>query len=96
MTNPVELTKAIDRWKTSPPKMRKAYHSSALAMALNMADERDTLKAKLETRWNWLNANPGHDQFVEREDAVLEDLKRYEALEDALANAANALLGDAA
>lgn len=96
MTSPEALAAALDRLKGTRPELRKALSASAIALAIALADERDVVEQRLETRWKWLNANPGHPQFVEREDAVLADLKRYEAIQDQLIVAADVLFGEAA
>lgn len=64
-----------------------------LTEATALAAQRDGLVTKLEARWRWLDANPGHPQFREREDKALIDLATYEAMEDALREAATRLLG---
>lgn len=58
-----------------------------------LAADRDALVDRLEKRWEWIGANPGHPRFIEREDEVLADLKLYEEHEDALRMAADALFG---
>lgn len=50
----------------------------------DLTTQRDETLARLDRRWAWCDANPGHPLFAEREDAVLADLAEYERLEDAL------------
>lgn len=52
--------------------------------SLTLTKQRDDVLALLETRWKWLDANPNHPLFREREDACLDALKEYERLEDAI------------
>jgi hypothetical protein len=54
---------------------------------LDLLTERNTVLARLEKRWRWLDANPNRPQFAEREAACLADLADYERLEDAIRSA---------
>lgn len=94
--NPNELTQSIERMHSARPALRPALHASAVALGMALADERDDLLAKLETRWRWLDDHLNHPQFSDREEAVLEDLKIYMEQQDALNAAAVSLFGDAA
>lgn len=96
MTKASDVSAAIDRLKKAKPNLRSALHASAVAMALELADERDRMVGLLEMRWRWLDEHPGHPQFSEREDRVLADLTVYEQTEDALRVAADVLFGVAA
>lgn len=90
---PSDLEKAVERYQSARPALRVALHQSAVNLAIALNHERNALVDLLEKRWTWLDANPGHPSFIEREDEVLADLKRYEQQEDALRMAANALFG---
>lgn len=96
MTTPSDLRQMLDRLATARPAMRAAMHASATQLALALADERDALVARLEKRWAWCDANEGHEAFIDRESAVIADITSYEAMEDALRDAADVLLGAAA
>lgn len=91
-----DLTKALDRLADARPGLRPALHASAVAMAIELAHERDRMVDLLETRWRWIDEHPGHAAFVEREDAVLSDLAAYERTEDVLRVALDVLYGEAA
>ena len=90
------LRTALDRLANARPSMRQPMQDSAIALALRLADERDALVTRLDKRWDWCDANEGHPQFIEREDAVIADLATYETMEDALRDAAGVLYGAAA
>lgn len=51
---------------------------------IDLLTERNEILDRLEKRWRWLDANPNHPQYIEREDACLADLADYERLEGAL------------
>lgn len=96
MTTPEQLRTALTRLEQARPAMKRPMKDSAVALALALADERDRLVERMDRRWAWLDANGGHPQFIEREDAVLADIQEYERIEDALRDAAAALYGAAA
>ena len=88
-----DLTTAVERYRAARPAMKRPMRDSAEVLALGLATERDELVRLLDKRWAWLDANPGHDQFIDREDALLTILAQYEATEDALRQAASVLYG---
>lgn len=96
MTTAADLTKAIDRVKAAQPHLRLTFIRSATAVAAELANERTLLVDRLERRWSWCAANAGHPALAQREDAAIADLRTYEAMEDALREAASVLFGDAA
>jgi hypothetical protein len=51
---------------------------------MTLTEQRDAALELLQRRWNWLDANPGHPLYREREDACLVALADYERLEDAI------------
>lgn len=84
---------AVDRYAKAKPELRRPMWDSAISETLELANERDIVKARLGKRWDWCDANPEHPEITSREDAVLVDLAMYEAMEDALRDAGRALLG---
>ena len=93
---PDSLDQAVERYRTARVAMRRPMRDSATAMAQELAEQRNDLVKRMETRWGWLDRNAGHPQFVEREDALIQDIHEYERTEDALNRAASVLYGDAA
>lgn len=83
---------ALNRYQSARPAMKGAMRDSATALALQISIERDALVSRMEKRWSWCDGNEGHDQFIDREDALIADIRQYEAIEDVLREAATALL----
>lgn len=91
-----DLTNALTRYQEARPALKSAMRESALAIANDLADEHQTLKERLDKRWDWCWVNESHPSFIEREDSLLTDLATYEQEETALMNAIVVLFGDAA
>lgn len=95
-TTPELLVRAVVRFQDARPALREPMRQATVTMAKELANERDKMKSLLDKRWDWCWVNESSPLFVEREDALLKDLKEYEAMEDALRMAAAALFGEAA
>jgi len=103
MTSAEQLRTAVTRYQTARPAVKEAMRDSATALAAQLATERDALVTRIEKRWAWLDESntvdlgewtveKHHPRFDEREDALLADIRQYEAIEDALREAAAVLL----
>lgn len=90
------LRSVMQRYQAAPPALRDPLRASTEAMATTLAKARTEVVARMEKRWGWLDANEGHPQFEEREDALIADIAEYEAMENALRDAATALYGEVA
>lgn len=91
MVSAAELRTALVRYQNARPSLKDAMYASALALSTRLASERDEVMKRLDKRWDWCWTNVDNSKFAEREAALLDDLKTYEAIEDAL-NEANAVL----
>lgn len=92
MITPDAVRVAIERYQTARPAMKGAMRDSATALAMQLSTERDALVARMDKRWTWCDGNDGHEQFIDREDALIADIRQYEAIEDVLREAAIVLL----
>ena len=96
MTASTDLMNALTRYQNARPAIKDAMHASALALSVRLASERDALMGRLDKRWDWCDANVDTPNFAQREEALLSDLKTYEAMEDALRESLVVLFGEAA
>ena len=96
MATAPELLTALTRYQNARPALRDAMYASALALSTRLASERDTVLTRLDQRWDWCWTNVDNSKFAEREAALLDDLKTYEGIEDALTAARSVLLGEVA
>lgn len=91
-----DLRAAVLRYRNARPVMRRPMRDSAEQLGLSLSKERNEAMRLLDKRWAWCDANAGHPQFAEREEALIGLLHEYEAMEDALRDAATALYGEVA
>lgn len=96
MTTSADLMNALTRYQNARPALKDAMHASALALSVRLASERDSMMKRLDKRWDWCWTNVDNPNFAQREDALLADLKTYEAIEDALRASLVVLFGEAA
>lgn len=68
-------------------------HATRLAIVhgTDLADQRDRLVAKLEAQDTWLRDHPDHPDFEQRVDLWIANLREYERVCDALAEAGKVL-----
>lgn len=74
-----------------PGTAKETMMKRALALATDLAAERDRLAAKLDTQWSWLmeissddRVNEPSPEFTQRESIFFKTLDRYEDCCDAL------------
>ena len=96
MTTAADLMNALTRYQNARPALKDAMHASAIALSVRLASERDALTERLDKRWGWCWTNVDNPNFAQREEALLSDLKTYEAMEDALRESLVVLFGEAA
>ena len=96
MTTAADLMNALTRYQNARPALKDAMHASAIALSVRLASERDALTERHDKRWGWCRTNVDNPNFAQREEALLSDLKTYEAMEDALRESLVVLFGEAA
>lgn len=90
------VQRALDRVNAARPYERPSRLRELMAAGTVLQDETTKLNDWLVRAWDWLDAHTEHEEFVQREERLLAEVQRYQAMHDLLGRALVVIGKDAA